>query len=408
MTDATDSGVLAAERDYPLEKRTREFFDEWCDKSGQAEHRPLVGAAFSMPENETAELAMVRQFQAALFDAGFAWVRGPTEFGGGGLDDERARVVESVAREFAMPDTNALLVGLRIVAPAINRYGTTEQKLRWLPSLYRGDSIACQLFSEPDAGSDLASLRTVASRTSGGWMITGQKVWSSGAHLSDVGELLARTGNDPAQRHRGLSMFLVDMGAPGVTVNPIRQMNGSAHFCEVFLDEVFVADDCMLDQEGNGWGVAQVSLSSERDGFGDDDGALFIELPRRVIELGAATGRNRDPVLRQRISDLWARDFIGHLLAERAEHESVAAATRGVWPSLAKLFATATNWEAAQVASTLLGPDLVAGGGLGDQWTQVVLGVPAPRIAGGTDEIQRNIVAERGLGLPREPRVRPE
>jgi alkylation response protein AidB-like acyl-CoA dehydrogenase len=364
----------------------------------------IVGSALRINLHEEAEVAEARAFQAALFDAGLAWVRGPKNLGGAELDDEAIATLRAVAAEYATPDLHFLHVGQQIVAPAIEAFGSDAQKHRWLPAIWRGDTIGCQLFSEPDAGSDLASLTTRAVRDGDTWRITGQKVWSSGAHFSDVGELLARTDGDPTSRHRGLTMFLIDMDQPGVTVRPLRQMNGSAHFCEVFLDDVVVADDRRLGDVGQGWIVAQTSLTSERDGFGDDGGQLFDHLPRRLIDLVRHLGGADDPIRRNQLADVYSRDVIARLLSERMQHAdgNIAAASA----SLVKLFATELDWRAAQIAASVLGPSISADDGEWGRyvWSRVVLGVPAPRIAGGTDQIQKNIVAERALGLPREPR----
>ena len=162
-----------------------------------------------------------------------------------------------------MPGDAALTVSLGMVAPTIGRHGTEEQKKHWLPLLFGGQQIACQLFSEPGAGSDLAAVRTQAVRDGEGWRVSGQKVWTSGAHLADVGEIICRTASEP--RHRNLTAFLIDMRAPGVTVRPLRQMTGGASFNEVFLDDVAVSDDRRLDEAGNGWKVALTTLSHERN-----------------------------------------------------------------------------------------------------------------------------------------------
>ena len=364
----------------------------------------IVGSAFRIHHDERAVLDLARTFQRRLFDAGLAWLQGPREFGGAGLSDEQVAVVRDVAAEFQRPDLNPLLVGQQIVAPAILQFGTDEQRRRWLPAIWSGDVVGCQLFSEPDAGSDLASLRTRAVRDGDMWRITGQKVWSSGAHLSHVGELLARTSDDPALRHKGLTMFVIDMNQPGVTVLPLRQMNGSAHFCEVYLDDVVVADDRRLGGVGQGWLVAQTSLTSERDGFGDEDGHLFHRPYERLVQLVRHSGRADDPVVRQRLADAYTRHVIGRLLPDHLAGTTPAAQLGA--PSLVKLFSTDADWRLAETAARVLGAAITADSGEWGlyAWSAMLLGVPAPRIAGGTDQIQRNIIGERALGLPREPR----
>jgi acyl-CoA dehydrogenase len=395
-----------------MEARIRDVLDAICARrpmvqagnewgSGEEE---IVGSALRINPHEDGEVQEARAFQAALFDAGLAWVRGPKHFGGAGLGDEAIATLRRVAAEYVTPDLHCLHVGQQIVAPAIEAFGSEAQKRRWLPAIWRGDAIACQLFSEPDAGSDLASLTTQAARDGDTWRVTGQKVWSSGAHFSHLGELLARTDGDPASRHRGLTMFLIDMDQQGVTVRPLRQMNGSAHFCEVFLDDVVVSDDRRLGDVGQGWIVAQTSLTSERGGFGDEGGQLFDNLPRRLIELVRQLDGTDDPIRRNQLADVYSGEVIARLFAERMQHAqgSVAAASA----SMVKLFATDLDWHAAQIAASVLGASITADDGEWGRyvWSRVVLGVPAPRIAGGTDQIQKNIVAERALGLPREPR----
>ncbi len=396
-----------------LEAQIRAVFERTCarkpaeveaDEGWGAGDEEIVGSAFRVHADEGAEIAAARSFQRDLFDAGLAWLRGPTHLGGAGFDSERIEVFRRVAADYITPDLNCLLVGQQIVAPAINEFGTDEQRALWLPAIWRGDVVGCQLFSEPDAGSDLASLRTRAVRDGDTWRISGQKVWSSGAHFSQIGELLTRTDDDLSLRHRGLTMFVIDMDQPGVSIRPLRQMNGSAHFCEVFLDDVVVADDRRIGPVGQGWMVAQTSLTSERDGFGDEGSHLFHEPYRRLVELVAHLGAGNDPVVRDRLADAYTRQVIARLLPDHIEQ--CAPGVRAGGASLVKLFSTDADWRIAQTAASVLGPAITADDGAWGHfvWVGVLLGVAAPRIAGGTDQIQRNIVAERALGLPREPR----
>ncbi|QIG43723.1 acyl-CoA dehydrogenase [Nocardioides anomalus] len=386
--------AFLAER-YPPRPRTLEH--GWGDDS-------LVGAAFRESHDEVEDLRRARAHQRELFDAGLAWLGGPREYGGAGLGPAERRAFAQVASRYEVPDVNGLLVGQEILAPAVLAHGTDEQRARLLPALWSGDLVGCQLFSEPGAGSDLASLRTRAEKVDDGWVVNGQKVWSSGAHLSQVGELLARTDPDPESRSRGLTMFVLDMAAPGVVVRPLRQMTGTAHFCEVFLDDVFLPDSAVLGEVGAGWAVANVSLSSERDNFGDESADLFVRLFDRLVLLAHEVGADTDATVRDRLADAYIREAITELLPQ-----SLAAGggpVAGVGPSLVKLFATDANRRLAQTALDLIGPSLVTDTGAWGTfaWSRVLLGLHATRIAGGTDEIQRNIIAERALGLPREPR----
>ncbi|MDG2114700.1 MAG: acyl-CoA dehydrogenase family protein, partial [Actinomycetota bacterium] len=343
-----------------------------------------------------------RDFQAELFDAGFAWLSGPKAFGGAGLSADHVTALREVRACYLSPDTSVFMIGQQIVAPAIAAFGSDDQKRRWLAGLFRGDAIGCQLFSEPDAGSDLAALRCRAEPDGDGWRVSGQKVWSSGAHLADVGELLVRTEGDPTLRHKGLSMLLVDMHASGVSVRPLRQINGNAHFNEVFFEDVFVPGDALLGPRGGGWAVANASLTSERD-IDADDAGLFVQPVERLLELARAMGRH-DPITRQELAaTITAHRIEGWLPASL---EGTAGGVQAVAPSLLKRHASWTIWEIAQRAAGVLGSAITADDGAWGHycWSDLLLGVQSQRIAGGTDEIQRNIIGERGLGLPRDSR----
>jgi acyl-CoA dehydrogenase len=292
-------------------------------------------------------------------------------------------------------------LGLSMTAPTILAHGTEQVKRAYLPRLHRGDVIACQLFSEPDAGSDLASLRASAVRDGGSWVLRGQKVWTTNAHLSDIGEVLCRT--DPrAPKHHGITAFLIDMHAPGVEVRPLRQMTGGASFNEVFLTDVRVPDDHRLGEVNEGWQVAITTLMNERSTTTDIGGSLDVILDRLVM-LARWSGRLSDPAVRDLVSDTAM-----HILAARAgsqrAHEAVATGQPGPEQSVGKLLWTQNLQRVSRVVSELLGPRLVADTGEWGTyaWAKFVLAVPGIRISAGTDEIMRNILAERVLGLPRE------
>ena len=393
-----------------FEAEARRFFDAHATRTASPDSRrwghgsDAVVAAGLAPGRDGPEVVeRARHFQRRLFDAGFGWLTGPREYGGAELDAEHVRAFRAIAADYEAPDTACLLIGQHIVAPAIAAFGSAEQKRHWLPALFRGDVVGCQMFSEPDAGSDLASLRTRATRDGDGWRINGQKVWSSGAHHADLGEVLTRTDSDPSLRHRGLTMFLLDMDAPGVTVKPLRQMNGNAHFNEVFLEDVFVPAERRLGDIGAGWAVANASLSSERD-IPTDELGLFLDPMGRFAEMAGALGADADPVQRQRLASDHTRQVVGRLLPDHLEHATPAVAA--VAPSLVKLHSALALWDLAQHAGALSGAAVTADTGEWGRyaWTGMLLGVHSQRIAGGTDEIQRNIIGERGLGLPREPR----
>ncbi len=289
----------------------------------------------------------------------------------------------------------------QLVAPTVLQWGTPEQRERYLRAMLRTDVIACQLFSETEAGSDLAAVRTRAVRTDdGGWRIDGHKVWTSGATVSDVGIAVCRT--DPAApKHRGLTVFLVPMDAPGVTVRPIRQMTGGASFNEVYLDGVVVGDEQRLGPEGQGWKVALTVLASERL----DSGGLGLDNADRAVETARHRSTPLDALEVDRVADLVVRAYVQRLTGIRVAAAVVAGQDPGAEASVGKLLATDTMARTSEVARLLLGPDLTVDSGRWGEhaWLEHVLGAPGYRIAGGTDEIQHNILAERVLGLPREP-----
>ena len=390
-----------------FERRVEEFFDQHAERAPERRgwgdgDDALVSAGLTKDEHTPEDVELARKFQHELFDHGLAWLSGPAEYGGAELGPEFVAAFRRIAARYDTPDLSTFMIGQRIVAPAVLLYGRPDQKDRWLRAIWRGDEIACQVFSEPEAGSDLASLRCRARPDGDGWRISGQKVWSSGAHVSDVGEVLARTEDDPDLRHKGLTMFMVDMDAEGVQIRPLRQMNGNSHFNEVFFDDVWVPASAMLGERGEGWRVANASLQSERD-LAPEDSGLFIDPLDRLIELAQHTGASADPGVRQQLATHHARMLIGRLTADRLRNAEGPAAA--VMASLTKLYESHTMWELAQTSAEILGARAAADTGEWGTycWTDVVLSVQSQRIAGGTDEIQRNIIAERGLGLPREP-----
>jgi acyl-CoA dehydrogenase len=334
-----------------------------------------------------------RQAEAAALDEGREWRRLAYDHGFGiGSDptlDEEYRLLE---REFDVPDQQPFATGMHLVAPAIRSHGSSELQRRVLPGIFRGDLVCCQLLSEPEAGSDLAGLRTRAERDGDDWVVTGQKVWTSQAHLADVGQLVARTDLG-ASRHRGLTMFLVDMRAPGVTVQPLRQMTGETHFNEVFLDEVKIPDADRVGELGAGWSAVMATLTAERAAVGAGAANAAVDPVARLINLAQHLGRLDDPVVRQTIARLHTMTVLRRLLP-------------GAHGSIAKLLFAQQAAQCGQLAGALLGPALTADSGAWGTyaWSRWVTGAPMLRIAGGTDEIQRNTLAERVLGLPKEPR----
>ena len=354
------------------------------------------------------------EFLRARFDAGLAWVHFPEGLGGLGAPRELQRVVERELAGTPRLDVGRQGIGLGMAAPTILAFGTEEQKRRFLRPLWTGEEIWCQLFSEPGAGSDLATLATRAVRDGDEWVIDGQKVWTSGAHHARWAILVARTDPD-VPKHRGLTYFVCDMTAPGVEVRPLRQITGEAEFNEVFLTGVRLPDDLRLGAVGDGWRVAQTTLMNERVAIGGGatprgGGAIGL-----VADAWRARPELRTHDLHQRLLRLWVEAEVTRLAGVRLSQQ-LAAGQPGPEGSGVKLAFAAINQ-----AVTGLEVELLREEGLEyDDWTfrrsETVdflargpgyryLRAKGNSIEGGTSEILRNIIAERVLGLPAEPRV---
>jgi alkylation response protein AidB-like acyl-CoA dehydrogenase len=363
---------------------------------------------FDDVETEQRLLRAARAWRRTLFDNGFGWLSGPVEHGGRGLPRWCSRVFAQLEDLFDAPDQMRLSVGLGMVGPTIVAHGSDEARARYLSAIYRGDTIACQLFSEPGAGSDLASIRTRADRDGDGWRLSGQKVWTSGGHFSDIGMVLARTGDDES-RHRGLTMFLIDMSAPGVDVRPLRQMTGDASFDEVFLDDVVTTDVNRLGAVGDGWSVMMTTLLNERGSIGGGGRGVGggDYLFRRLVEVARHLGRGDEPMLRQSLADLHIRLSISDYFQGRMAAIGSNGRDPGPLVALSKVMLTENLQRTSRLASQLLGPSLVADSGAWGTyaWSELILGTPGLRVGGGTDEVQKNMLGERVLGLPREPRA---
>jgi alkylation response protein AidB-like acyl-CoA dehydrogenase len=325
-----------------------------------------------------------RGWQRHMAEHGFAALHWPEDCGGRGLTRAHTGVwAEECATAEVSPYLN--LQGIVLAGEAILRSGTDAQKQRLLPPTASGEILWCQLFSEPEAGSDLASLRTTATVDGDGFVVTGQKTWCSNGQLAEMGILMARTGGPG---HRGISFFLLDMGLPGIEVRPLRQMTGDAEFTEVFMDAVALPGDALLGPLDGGWGVAMGVLGDER---GSSDASGLIGLDRRLARLAALAAD--DPVERDRLASVLAS---GHALRSML----VASGGGPGAGSAAKLLRTEFEFGAAGLAVDLSGPAGMLAGGPTDGF----LYSPGMKIAGGSSEIQRNIIGERVLGLPREPR----
>jgi alkylation response protein AidB-like acyl-CoA dehydrogenase len=356
------------------------------------------------PEQQEADVAAARSWAQTVFDAGLGWIAGPPSYGGRGLPGEFQRIYNNVASGYATPSQSIYGIGLGMVAPTILAHGTEEVKQAYLRSMHRGDIVGCQLFSEPSSGSDLASLQTKALKDGDEWIITGQKVWTSGAQVSDIGEIICRTDPD-LPKHRGLTGFVVDMHAPGVEVRPLRQMTGGSSFNEVFFTEVRVPDSHRLGDVNGGWTVALTTLMNERAAIGGGGGGVGLPTSMRLVEVARAMGRSQDPLVRQQLATIIINDRVARYTSLRAMAKIAVGQLPGPEMSLAKLSLTANMVRTYELVSSVLGPALIADSGAWGTyaWSEFLLGVPGMRIAGGSDEVMRNIIGERVLGLPKEP-----
>ena len=346
-------------------------------------------------------IGRAKRWQATKFDAGLAKITWEPELGGrDGSPAEQIIFQQEEAAQKTPPDL--FTVGLQFVAPTLRVHGTPEQKERYLRPLLRGDTVWCQMFSEPNAGSDSAGLATRAVRDGDEWILDGQKVWTSGAHIADYGEVLCRT-NPTVPKHDGITAFILDLRSPGVTVRPLQQMTGTADFNEVFLDSVRVPAENVIGEVDDGWHVAVTTLMNERSSLGASR-LTPSSLPARLADLARRNG-TLDQTTRQRIVDVWIQGELGRYLSMR----NLTAALQGRQPgpegSVAKLGTTKLNVAAGQLAIDLLGPAGMLREGDDARWVRKFLWSPAHRLGGGTDEVNRNIVAERVLGLPGEPRT---
>jgi alkylation response protein AidB-like acyl-CoA dehydrogenase len=370
---------------------------------------PDSAALFREPdrEQEQAELAAAKAWRAKRYDAGLGWISGPVEYGGRNLPHAYERAYNELESRYEVPNQSYFGIGLGMVAPTIKDHGHTDVQADLLPKLYRGDLIGCQLFSEPGAGSDLAGLQTKAERDGDEWVISGQKVWTSGAHYSDVGEVVTRT--DPTlPKHRGLTAFVVNMSDPNIEIRPLRQMTGGANFNEVFFNEVRVPDTYRLGDVNDGWRVALTTLMNERasigaGGAGGGAAGGFSRLQEMVRHFGL----DKDPIVRQELMKIWSAQQVLRLSNQRAMDKIKAGQLPGPEMSTAKLALTETMRMTSAFVSAVLGPRLIADTGEWGtfSWSGYVLGMPGMAIAGGSDETLRNIVGERVLGLPKEPGI---
>jgi acyl-CoA dehydrogenase len=345
------------------------------------------------------DLEAGRRYLGALAGTGLAVPAWPKEYGGLGATPADVAIVRRELGDFDVPDLYPYLVGLELIGPTLLAHGTPEQCARWLPSIATGEEIWCQLFSEPGAGSDLAGLSTRAHAEGDDWRVQGQKVWTSRGAYSQWGLLLARHDSG-VPKHQGITAFGIPMHGEGVDVRPLRQMNGDAHFTEVFLDDARVRDGDRIGAIGEGWRVALTCLSFERGAAttGSSGGLLDVE---RLIELARARGLLSDRVVRDAIARLVVDLRVMSLTIRRAR-DTARSGQPGPAGSGLKLRGSKTFRDYTNLAERILGADALTAT---EPWHTLFLTAPSLSIRGGTDEIQRNIVGERVLGLPEEPRL---
>jgi alkylation response protein AidB-like acyl-CoA dehydrogenase len=355
------------------------------------------------------DAAVLRAWQQALHSERWVGVHWPVEYGGRGASLAQVAIYnEELARAGAPPLLGR--AGVTLVGPTLMAHGTEEQRRRWMPRILAGDDVWCQLFSEPDAGSDLAGLSTRAERRGDAYVVTGHKVWSSHARFADWGIALVRT--DPSARpHQGISMVAIPMDAKGVEVRALRQITGDSEFSEVFLDDVEVPVEHRIGAEHEGWRVANTTLANERGAsFVWKEQVLYEVAVERLSKTCAARGLLDDVRVRQRLAQSWIEVELFRLHNRRTLARLARGDELGSESSLVKLFWAGLSQRLAETAIAVLGADALLLPGDdetvdGGRWALALLATRANSIMGGTSEIQRNIIGEQMLGLPREPRV---
>jgi alkylation response protein AidB-like acyl-CoA dehydrogenase len=383
---------------YPPEAEAfRKEFRAWLDENFTEDFRG-DGLGFSM-EMGPERLEKLREWNRRLADARYAAIAWPEEYGGRGAGVmEQVVFAEEMHRSGAPGTLNPL--GLSNIAPAIISHGTEEQKQELLPRMLRGDDIWCQGFSEPDAGSDLASLKTSAVRDGDHWVVNGQKTWNTLGHLANWCALLVRT--DPeAPKHKGISYLLVDMTLPGVEVRPLVTITGEKEFNEIFFTDVRVPVTSMLGPENEGWRVAMTTLAYERGTVANLHLGLRAKIRRLLDEakdtpIGDGRSAAQDPVLRQKLARIYLEGELLKLVSERAISGAMHGRELGPESSIAKLVWSEAEQHLGEVAGEVLGPDANTG-----TWGRDRVYMRALTIAGGTTQVNKNILAQRMLGLPR-------
>ena len=381
--------------DTPEQAEFRQQVRSWL-----TEHKAEAPPAKGMSDDD-AYIDSRRQWQRQLAEAGYAGLTWPKEFGGQGKGPIEQVIVN---QELAAAQVPGILdvIGIGMLGPCIIAHGTDEQKQRYLGPMLHGDEVWCQLFSEPAAGSDLAAVQSRAKQQDDGtWVLNGQKVWTTNAQFSAYGLLLARTDPD-VPKHKGLTMFLVPMDAPGVTIRGLRQISGEAEFNEVFFDDVVLQDDWVVGGVGNGWGTALTVLMYERLTIGLGSEGFGYRGDRFATALAKDPAAVQDADVRRRLGELSTE-----LLAIRfTGYRTLTALSKGQIPGPESGLAKVTTVNAAIAAGDLLA-DVLGPEALDEdsEWAYLISFLPGLKSAGGTESILRNTIGERVLGLPPEPRL---
>ncbi len=350
------------------------------------------------------DISAAKEFQGKLAAAGLAGIPFASEFGGAGLTLEHERIFRQVAQEFPMM-TGELVISHGMCLPVLNEFGTDDQKRKFMPDNIAARTVWCQMFSEPGAGSDVASLQTKAERDGDEWVLNGQKVWTTLAHVSDYGVIIART--DPEQpKHAGISMFILDLKSPGVEIRPIHQIDGGSHFNEVFFSDVRIPAENLLGEYNNGWRQATAMLMYERVAIGSmNSGKITQPMYDILAKWAKRSGAINNPVVRDDLMKVYCMETTKAMVAMRNRAEMKAGKAPGPGGSLGKLYGSIIARRFRQIAQNIAGPASVAWDG--DNTDEEALNINmisslSSGIAGGTDEIQRNIIGDRVLGLPRD------
>jgi len=356
-------------------------------------------------------MARAQFWQKRKADAGWACIRWPEEFGGRGADAIQQVILGQEEAKISAPETGVFSIGQGMAAPTLMSWADDEAKARFIPRLASGEDIWCQLFSEPAGGSDLAALRTKAEKDGDDWIINGQKIWTSGAHYSDWGILVVRT--DPSlPKHKGLSYFYVDMKSAGIEIKPIKQISGEANFNEVYFTDVRIPDSQRLGAVGQGWQVALTTLMNERASIGAGGGGTKFSSVKKLAQKVLIDGK---PAIEDRhVRAKLASWYVQEAGLKYTSYRTLSALSRGDIPgpenSIGKLVGAVKSQDMASFAMDLLEQEGIVRDAAGDEefaalFQNTYMAIPGLRIAGGTDEIMANIIAERVLGLPQEPRM---